>query len=159
MAIDCMFVTTHALIGALIAEQMPNHPIAAFVLGMASHFLSDIIPHGDSKLYKGYISGAKARRAVAYVLVDALVALFFTLFLFNTKFVDHRFAISLGIAGSVLPDFLVGIYEVTRIPGLKWFHRLHFFFHNMVTSKKGDLALTSGIAMQMLLLAGLLSLI
>jgi hypothetical protein len=154
-----MFVTTHALVGALIAEQMPGHPVAAFALGVASHFLMDIIPHGDSRLYKGYISGAKARRAVAYVLIDSLVALFFVLFLFNTKFVDHRTAITAGIVGGVLPDFLVGVYEVLRIPGLKWFHRLHFFFHNLVSAKKGDLALSTGIAMQMVLLACILSVI
>lgn len=154
-----MFVTTHALFGALIAEQMPTHPVAAFVLSIAAHFLMDIIPHGDSRLYKGYISGAKARRAVAYVLVDALVALFFVLFLFNTKFIDHRVAITAGIIGGVLPDFLVGVYEVLRIPGLKWFHRVHFFFHNLVTGKRGDLALSTGIAMQMVLLATILSII
>lgn len=154
-----MFVTTHALIGALIAEQMPTHPIAAFALSIASHFLMDIIPHGDSRLYKGYISGAKARRAVAYVLVDALVALFFVLFLFNTKFIDHRVAITAGIVGGVLPDFLVGMYEVLRIPGLRWFHRVHFFFHNMISSKRGDLALSTGIAMQLILLVGILSIL
>jgi hypothetical protein len=152
-----MFVTTHALVGALIAEQMPTHPVLAFTLGIASHFLLDIIPHGDSRLYKGYISGAKARRAVAYVLIDSLVALFFVLFLFNTRFVDHRTAITAGIVGGVLPDFLVGIYEVLRVPGLKWVHRVHFFFHNMISDKRGDLALSTGIAMQLVLLAGILS--
>lgn len=154
-----MFVTTHALVGALIAEQIPTHPIVAFLLGLASHFLLDIIPHGDSRLYKGYISGAKARRAVAYVLIDALVALFFVLFLFNTKFVDHRTAITAGIVGGVLPDFLVGVYEVLRTPGLRWFHRVHFFFHNMISGTRGDLALSTGIAMQMVILAGILSLL
>lgn len=154
-----MFVTTHALIGVLIAEQMPSYPVAAFALSMAAHFLMDIIPHGDSKLYKGYISGAKARRAVAYVLVDTLVALFLVLALFNTKFIDHRVALTAGIVGGVLPDFIVGLYEVLRIPGLKWFHRLHFFFHNLITNKKGDLKLGSGIAMQLVLVLLLLAII
>ena len=154
-----MFVTTHALVGALIAEQIPTHPVLAFTLGVAAHFLMDIIPHGDSRLYKGYISGAKARRAVAYVLIDTLIALFFVLFLFNTKFVDHRLAISAGVVGGVLPDFLVGVYEVLRIPGLKWFHRVHFFFHNLISAKRGDLSLPTGIAFQLVLLAGILSIL
>ena len=68
-------------------------------------------------------------------------------------------AITAGIVGGVLPDFLVGVYEVLRIPGLKWFHRLHFFFHNMISSKRGDLALSTGIAMQMVLLVAILSII
>ena len=154
-----MFVTTHALIGVLIAEQMPNHPVAAFVLSVAAHFLMDIIPHGDSKLYKGYISGAKARRAVAYVLVDALVALFVVLTLFNTKLVDHRLALTAGIVGGVLPGCLGGVYEILRVPVLKWFHRVHFFFHNLVTNKKGDLKLGTGIAMQFALVLILLAIV
>lgn len=150
-----MFITTHALIGALIAEQMPSHPYLAFVAGMASHFIADVIPHGDTDLYKGYISGSKSKvkRAIAFVMLDGIVALFFVLFLFNTKFVEHRLAISFGIAGAVLPDLLVGLYEATQLQGLRWFHRLHFFFHNLVTARKGDLAFRYGVAMQMVLLA------
>lgn len=149
-----MFITTHALIGALVAEQMPTHPYLAFFMGMVTHFLADIIPHGDSNLYKGYISGSKSkmRKAVAYVMLDGIVALFFVLFLFNTKFVEHRYAISLGIVGGVLPDLLVGLYEATQIQGLRWFHRVHFFFHNLISSRKGDIALHYGIAMQLVLL-------
>ena len=152
-----MFITTHAAIGALIGEQFPNHPLFAFVFGMASHFLTDIIPHGDSNLYKGFITGSKVKRAIAYVVIDAVAALFFVLFLFNTRVFDHRLAISLGIVGGVLPDLIVALYEVFRLPGLRWFHRLHFFFHDMVSSRRGDLPFASGFAMQLVFLAALIS--
>ncbi|MDO8617412.1 MAG: hypothetical protein Q7N87_00750 [Candidatus Uhrbacteria bacterium] len=152
-----MFITTHAALGALIAEQIPNHPIAAFVLGMASHFLSDIIPHGDLNLYKGFISGSKVKRAVAYVVVDGIAAIFFVMFIFNTKIFDHRLAISMGIAGGVLPDLLVAVYELFRVKGLSAFHRFHFFFHNLISGRHGDLPFASGSAMQLVFLAAVIS--
>ena len=147
-----MFITTHALIGALIAEQVPNTPIWAFVLGLISHFITDIIPHGDSSLYKGYVSGSKVKRAIAYVTFDGLIALLGVLALFNTKFVDHRAAISLGILGGVLPDFLVALCELFRIKQLRWFYKLHFFFHNLIISKKGDIPLGVGMTLQIAVL-------
>ncbi len=152
-----MFVTTHAALGALVAEAFPGHPVLAFVLGMASHFITDIVPHGDTGLYKGYVAGSKVKRAVAYVVIDSVVAILFVLFLFNTHLFENRLSISLGIAGGVLPDLLVAVYELFRVRGLKWFHRVHFFFHNMVSGRWGDLSFPSGFAMQILFLAALLT--
>ncbi|GEM_PF-3732031 len=43
-----MFIVTHAAIGALIGEELPNHPMLAFVLAFLAHFLTDLIPHGDT---------------------------------------------------------------------------------------------------------------
>ena len=152
-----MFVTTHAALGALIGEALPGHPILAFVLGIILHFLSDMVPHGDSQLYKGYLAGSKVKRAIAYTVIDAVVAIFFVLFLFNTRMFDSRIAVSMGIAGSILPDLIVAIYEVFKVRQLKWFQRFHFFFHNLITDRAGDLTTSSGFAMQMLFLAALIT--
>ncbi|HEU0051252.1 MAG TPA: hypothetical protein VFQ60_04335 [Patescibacteria group bacterium] len=152
-----MFVTTHAAIGALVAEQFPDHPFLAFALGIASHFLSDMIPHGDGNLYKGYVAGSKVKRAIAYVVIDSVIAILLVLFLFNTKVFENRLGISMGIAGGVLPDLLVAIYEVTKIRFLKWVHRVHFFFHNLIIDRVGDLTFSSGFAMQIFFFAALIS--
>lgn len=152
-----MFITTHAALGVMAAELVPHHPIIAFFLGVASHFLSDIIPHGDSGLYKGYVSGSKVKRAIAYVTLDGVVAILFVLFLFNTTFTSDRSTVSMGILGGVLPDLIVGVYEITRVKWLRWFHRVHFFFHNLISAKYGDLKFASGFAMQMIFLAALLT--
>ncbi|MCK9360862.1 hypothetical protein M0Q28_01385 [Patescibacteria group bacterium] len=153
-----MFLTTHAAIGALIAQQIPGQHLVAFTLGVASHFLSDIIPHGDTKQYKDYVSGRGVKKALAYVIIDAAVAIYFILFLFNADLATNRLTVSLGIAGGILPDLLVAVYEVWRVRGLGWFHRLHFFFHNLISEKK-DMTLASGFAMQVMFLAALLNLI
>jgi hypothetical protein len=42
-----MILTTHAVVGAALASFVPSHPAAAFVLGFASHFILDAIPHVD----------------------------------------------------------------------------------------------------------------
>ena len=42
-----MILSTHAIVGAAIASFLPSHPTAAFVLGFASHFVLDAIPHWD----------------------------------------------------------------------------------------------------------------
>jgi hypothetical protein len=42
-----MILTTHAVVGAALASFVPSHPATAFVLGFASHFVLDAIPHVD----------------------------------------------------------------------------------------------------------------
>src|SRR5437660_9654997 len=42
-----MILSTHAIVGAAIASFVPSHPTAAFILGFASHFVLDAIPHWD----------------------------------------------------------------------------------------------------------------
>lgn len=151
-----MFITTHAAIGALIGEQLPTHPYLAFALGAISHFLVDIIPHGDTQLYKDYVAGKKVRRSIAYTIIDAILAIFLVLFFFNTIQSGAKFSVTMGIIGSVFPDLVVAVYEVFRIKGLKWFHRLHFFFHNMISNER-DMSFAAGFGMQVVFLAMLIS--
>jgi hypothetical protein len=46
-----MILSTHAVVGGAIASLMPGHPVLAFVIGAASHFAIDAIPHVDYPLY------------------------------------------------------------------------------------------------------------
>lgn len=146
-----MFITTHALIGALIGEQFANTPFLAFGLGLVSHFVADIIPHGDSGLYKDYTSGVKMKRAIAYVTLDGLVAILLVLSLFNTGLNAQRVGITAGILGSVLPDLLVAVYQLFRLKVLEPVSRFHFFFHTRITDKKGDIPFGAGVALQVFL--------
>lgn len=150
-----MFITTHAAMGALVGELLPTHPFLAFVVSAALHFVVDAIPHGDTHLYKGFIAGDKVTRAVAFTVVDGVLALLAVLAFFAWREMGPRGPVALGIAGGVLPDLLVGIYEVTRVRWLRWFHRFHFFFHNFVTSRYKDLSLPVGITMELSILAAL----
>jgi hypothetical protein len=42
-----MVLSTHAIVGAAISSFITSQPAAAFVLGFASHFALDAIPHWD----------------------------------------------------------------------------------------------------------------
>lgn len=148
-----MFIVTHAAIGALIGEELPAHPFIAFFISFFVHFLTDLIPHGDTNLYKGFVNGTKIKKALLFIGVDALITVFFIIYLFFRVFVDHRIAIVLGLIGGVLPDILVAIHEVFHVKWLAWFHKLHFYFHNLINTKTGDLSLRNGMILECVVLA------
>lgn len=146
-----MFLVTHAAVGAIVGQATGN-PILAAIAGFASHFLIDIIPHGDSNLYESYKKGERVKRAVAYVTMDAIATIFFVLALFHFRDFLHPVRVSLGVAFAVLPDLLIGLFESGVAPWLAKFHRVHFFFHNLYTDRKRDLPFRYGFLMQLIIL-------
>lgn len=148
-----MTLTTHATLGAVIGHATGN-PLLAFIFGFISHFLIDMVPHGDTGMSDNFrIHKRHRRRAVAYVVVDAIFAMFFVLMLANARDIDSVRAYSWGIVGGVLPDFLVGVYEITKTRLLRWFNTLHFFFHDFFVKRKGDVPLYYAIMAQVVLIA------
>lgn len=144
-----MLMSTHVVVGAALAVTLaPNHPELAFAFGVISHLVIDVIPHGDMNLYKGFQSGERVRRAVAYVGIDAVIAIILTIILLNQPLTEHaRNIVSWGIFGGVLPDLMVGMQEHLGMKFLYPFYRVHFFFHNLI-AKKWDVPLWLGIAGQ-----------
>ncbi len=148
-----MTLTTHATVGAVIGHAVGT-PALAFIFGFISHFLIDMIPHGDTGLSDNFrVLKRKRKQAVAYVVVDAVIALFFVLLLANTRDIESMRTFSWGIAGGVLPDLIVGLYEVTKTPLLKWFNTFHFYFHNFFVRRKGDVPLYYALMAQIVLIA------
>lgn len=140
-----MTLTTHAVIGALIGGVTGN-PALALGLGFGSHFLVDIIPHGDREIYEGHKTKTAQKRAIAFVITDAAAAII-VVALMITSSTSHGLSlpVALGIVGSVLPDFINGIYEAWEVHALEWFNKLHFFFHNMISDRLGDVPLRYGL--------------
>ena len=148
-----MTLTTHATMGAVIGTIIPN-PFAAFIVSFVVHLLVDIIPHGDSRMSDNYrIHRKKRKQAVAYVALDSIIAIFFVLFIMDVRDIDRTPALTWGIAGGVLPDMLVAIYELTKTKYLRWFFRLHFYFHDMVVKRKGDIPLHYGLLAQIIVIS------
>ena len=148
-----MTLTTHATLGAVIAGIVGN-PALAFIFGFISHFAVDIIPHGDTGMSDNFrVHKCKRKRAVAYVLVDGVIAMFFVLLLANTRDIDSMRTFTWGIVCGVLPDLLVGLYEITKTPLLRWFNTIHFFFHDLIVRKKGDVPLYYALMAQIVLIA------
>ncbi len=150
-----MTLTTHSAIGAAIGFNIGN-PLLGFILGAMSHFLVDMIPHGDSDLGKKFRSGEEKRRAVLYSGTDAIVAILFILAVFNFSTPAGITTLSASIAGSVAPDLFTLYYEITKTKWLKGYHKMHFFFHDFVTSRYKDVKLTYALIGQAVFIAILL---
>jgi hypothetical protein len=146
-----MFITTHAAIGALVGAAVPNRYLA-FTLGFLSHFLVDRIPHGDEHMLDGYKSGDKVKRAIAYVTIDSIIAMYVTLMILSNAPANLHGAMKWGLIGSVLPDLLVGVYELTKIqPFFRRFTAFHHKNHHEWIAKfrKGkDIPFKWGVAYQ-----------
>lgn len=149
-----MLLTVHATTGALIGQQV-NNPILAFVLGFISHFVLDMIPHGDQDWIEEYKSDqkSKAKKIICIVAIDAIIL--FTL-LVSQYFYGDSFAPSLsiasGILGGILPDFIVVCHELSD-KLFKNFYRFHFFIHDLI---KVRLTPTQGLTFQAIITAILL---
>ena len=121
----------------------------AFIVGFISHLLVDMIPHGDSRLSDNFrVHKVKRKQAVTYSAIDAIVAIFFILLLANTKDIVSMRTFTWGIIGAVLPDLIVGLYDLTKSPLLKWFSKVHFFFHDFIVIRRGDIPLKYAIVGQ-----------
>jgi hypothetical protein len=130
-----MFITTHAALGALVGAAVPNR-FLSFALGFISHFLVDRIPHGDEHMLDGYKSGDKVKRAVAYVTIDSVIAMYVSLVILSNAPTELHSAMKWGLIGSILPDLLVGIYELTKVkPFFERFTAWHHKNHHHVIGK------------------------
>jgi hypothetical protein len=71
-----MILCTHAVVGAALASFLPSHPAAAFVLGFASHFTLDAIPHWDYPIRSNSVNPLLgAPLTVDYALMCDVVAI------------------------------------------------------------------------------------
>ncbi|MFA6017702.1 MAG: hypothetical protein WCT28_02100 [Patescibacteria group bacterium] len=148
-----MTLTTHAAIGAAIGSAVGN-PILGFVLGATSHFLVDIIPHGDNQLADLFRIHKKRRKlAVAYVTIDGVLAMYMIMAVFLARTNGTHVAFAAAVVGSVLPDLLVGMSEIFGGKLLKQFYKFHFFFHDLLSRRRGDIALRYAILGQAVFIA------
>lgn len=151
-----MTLTTHAAIGAAIGSAIGN-PLLGFALGAASHFLVDMIPHGDNHLADLYrVQKKKRKLAMAYVTVDGVLAMYMIMAVFLVRTDGTHTAFAAAVAGSILPDLLVGLSDILRWRALKLFCKFHFFFHDFFSRKYGDVKLQYALAGQAIFIALLL---
>lgn len=145
-----MTLTAHAAMGAVIGETIGN-PFLGFTIAIIIHFLVDIIPHGDNFLSNNFrILKRHRKQALAYVTTDAVCAILFILFIVNVRDVALIRPISMGILGSVFPDLLVGLYDLTKSKYLRWVFRLHFAFHDVIIKRHGDIPLKYALVVQII---------
>ena len=98
-----MLVTNHVLCGALIGAAV-RRPVPAFLLGVASHFALDAVPHwGNWRDSRQFLQVATADGLTGLAAMAALAA----------GSPGRRAAVTAGMAGAALPDI--------DKPTLEWF--------------------------------------
>lgn len=121
-----MLMVTHGAVGALIGEHTSN-VFLAFLLGFISHFLLDIIPHGDRHDVQAYRTDLNFKKKTFLIIVfDAIVGICFLIFYFTLACIHQSSrlpTVIAGIIGSVIPDLLVAFHYLNK----KYFFRLNFF--------------------------------
>lgn len=140
-----MTLSTHAAVGVLIAEATGN-PLLGFFLAICSHYILDMIPHGDEFVYWRYMHNKDDRLAKSIATVDMLIlSLMLTLLLtYGDDF--HGSLTLLGAFGGVLPDLLIsfdslmhhskkirtGVIAKTMQAIIKAHYKMHMFFHQLL---------------------------
>lgn len=104
-----MYLTTHAAVGILISQSVQS-PLAAFGLSFASHFVLDIIPHGDENVETW--AREKGKRAVFVAAVDVGLLSVFLASLYATHNLTKIALIQAGIIGAILPDLIAIVFPV-----------------------------------------------
>jgi hypothetical protein len=131
-----MILSTHAVVGGAIASFMPGHPVLAFVIGAASHFAIDAIPHVDYPLHSISVKrSATSALTLNWLLVqdlglialDACVGLAIVLWLYASP--GATTAVLAGALGAMLPDPLQLLHKLYPREPLRSLQRFHTWIH------------------------------
>ncbi len=90
-----MLLTNHVLSGALIGA-LARRPLPAFALGVASHFVLDVVPHWGK--------WGSQRRFLQVAVPDGLISLAARGAIAAASPSDRRPAVLAGMTGAALPD-------------------------------------------------------
>src|SRR5580704_12399523 len=156
-----MILSTHAVVGGAIASLMPGHPVLAFVIGAASHFAIDAIPHVDYPLYSISVERSAPAaltfnwllvRDLGLITLDACLGLVIVLWLYASP--GATAAVLAGALGAMLPDPLQLLSKLYPREPLRSLQRFHVWIHTKrrlswpigVSSQLSFVALVSGCA-------------
>lgn len=143
-----MFLTLHAAAGLIVAESVTSK-LAGFLLGIISHIILDIIPHGDFGLNK-WVAQKKNQllQPLLVVLIDIILLLVFVALVFRYIPVTNFEIAYWTIFGALLPDLT---WSLNRLLGNKSKFLLKLTkWHNWLPHKIQDkLSFKSGLFVQL----------
>jgi hypothetical protein len=147
-----MFITVHATAGVIIGQHIQN-PFLSFLLAFCSHFILDMLPHGDTEWFENYRERKKMKMMASVVLTDVCTAFVFLFSLYPFQIQNPPPSMITGLVGGILPDILVGLYELTKKYFLT-FRNFHTKIHNFI---KFDFSFKYGFIFQIIILIILIS--
>jgi hypothetical protein len=135
-----MLLATHALAGAILGTLI-NNPLIAFLIGIASHFILDAIPHIDFPDYKKgsdfpykYNKQKISWPQFNWVAINTLLTILTIAYLLI--FYEKSPAYLWGIFGAILPDILEDFpYLKYKYKTITPFKQIHIF-HGKIQSIK-----------------------
>ncbi len=138
-----MTLTTHSIIAAAVTKPLAAmNPLIAFTVAIASHYLSDAIPHWDYQLTSIENKEDKENRHfgssrsavikdISSMALDGFLGAAIVLLVVHPV-TTHQWLWALAaIIGGCLPDFLQGLYML-KLRFLRAHQRLHDMFHTNI---------------------------
>src|SRR3989338_5268573 len=126
-----MFLIVHATVGAAIGERL-EPPIISFWAGFLSHFIADIIPHGDERSGRELFRPERRHLLVILAVMDGLAALSLVTMLWAGGFFSNAVGAMASAVGAIMPDALVGISEILDRKLWPAFSRFHDWNHGII---------------------------
>lgn len=132
-----MFLTVHGTAGALVGALAPD-PVSAFALGVLSHAVLDIIPHGDEALGPQCTGPTcthreEVRFMLRLAIIDAILMTGVLAFTFTPWRTTPTLPILFGFLGGVIPDVLQGLGAAfPHIRPLARFKDFHDIVHTRI---------------------------
>jgi hypothetical protein len=121
--VEGMLVTNHVLSGAVIGAVV-RRPLAAFVLGVASHFVLDAVPHWGQFHPRGFLKVAVPDGLTGLAVMGAMTAI---------APPNRRAAVLAGMAGAAFPD----LDKPSRLAfGRSFFPRAWDHFHMVIQHER-----------------------
>ena len=131
-----MTLTGHAVAGAMLAAAFPD-PALLLVLGVASHYAFDVLPHWD---FGTHWREKSRNRLIVESFLDVFIGwgLAYVLY-FYVLGGDSFPLLVLGVLAAQLPDWLTAPYHFLnwKFAPFSWAERLADMFHNKLDAPWG----------------------
>ncbi len=139
-----MTLAVHAIIGAAAAHRLGLHnPMALFLVGAATHYIADAIPHWDygflsfphgekAETRRWPFTSAAFRKDLVRIACDGALGAGLILFVAKTLSWASATPLLLASFGGMAPDLLQGIYFTGYAPFLAPLQRFHDFCHTEI---------------------------
>jgi hypothetical protein len=126
-----MFITPHTSAALWISTRITD-PVLAFILGLVSHFIFDMIPHGDEKLAE-HIEGKKQKfiYLMRVAFVDIILAATLVYFFVSHGPKANPYILYSAVFGTWLPDLAWIAIEYFKMSKFYWYIAFHGKLHNI----------------------------
>ena len=151
-----MFITPHTAVAIYFSARTSN-PFLAFGAGFLSHFLLDMIPHGDEKIgHHLELEPERWRYMIKFSVIDlALTAILLVFFYWTQPLIDRSILI-MALLGAWLPDILWIAARTWHWRILNKFWHWHSRIHDLF---KTELSIPVGLSIQVVFTAVMLIII